>query len=201
MIPEFINQDVKFAMISSIDIARIASNVFGNPEKYNHQAIEIASDELTLKEVVKTFAMVTGKPTEIKGSFSSGTAERGWLEEKGYIIDFNQMDEINPGRLTLEQWISEVNFKFLENEGKTMIQSMWFNLHVEDLERSEQFYRDLGFEINKNPDMLDKMVGIKIGQTIVILIENNHFEKVTHESVSKQPNEVIISLGVKRMMK
>lgn len=58
-----------------------------------------------------------------------------------------------------------------------MIQSMWFNLHVEDLERSEQFYRDLGFEINKNPDMLDKMVGIKIGQTIVILIENNHFEK------------------------
>lgn len=32
MIPEFINQDVKFAMISSIDIARIASNVFGNPE-------------------------------------------------------------------------------------------------------------------------------------------------------------------------
>lgn len=110
MIPEFINQDVKFAMISSIDIARIASNVFGNPEKYNHQAIEIASDELTLKEVVKTFAMVTGKPTEIKGSFSSGTAERGWLEEKGYIIDFNQMDEINPGRLTLEQWISEVNF-------------------------------------------------------------------------------------------
>ena len=24
------------------------------------------------------------------------------------------MDEINPGRLTLEQWISEVNFKFLE---------------------------------------------------------------------------------------
>ncbi|MCH4457113.1 VOC family protein [Staphylococcus haemolyticus] len=78
-----------------------------------------------------------------------------------------------------------------------MIQSMWFNLHVEDLERSEQFYKNLGFEINKNPDMLDKMVGIKIGQTIVILIENNHFEKVTHESVSKQLNEVIISLGVK----
>ena len=39
-------------------------------------------------------------------------------EEKGYIIDFNQMDEINPGRLTLEQWISEVNFKFLEMRGR-----------------------------------------------------------------------------------
>lgn len=78
-----------------------------------------------------------------------------------------------------------------------MIQSMWFNLHVEDLERSEQFYKNLGFEINKNPDMLDKMVGIQIGQTIIILIENNHFEKVTHDPVASQPNEVIISLGVK----
>lgn len=42
-----------------------------------------------------------------------------------------------------------------------MIQSMWFNLHVEDLERSEQFYRYLGFEINKNPDMLDKWLVLK----------------------------------------
>lgn len=110
VIPEFIDRDVQFAMISSIDIAKIATNVFANTDKYNHQTIEIASDELTLNEMVKTFATVTGKPTEIKGSFSSGTGERGWLEEKGYVIDFNQMDNINPNHLTLEQWISEVGF-------------------------------------------------------------------------------------------
>lgn len=109
-IPEFIDRDVKFAMISSIDIAKFAVNIFVSRKDYNHQAIEIASDELTLKEVVKAFATVTGKPTEIKGTFSSGTAERGWLEEKGYVVDFNQMDRINPTRLTLEQWISEVSF-------------------------------------------------------------------------------------------
>lgn len=109
-IPEFINRDVKFAMISSIDIARIAANIFAHTERFNHQAIEIASDELTLNEVVRTFATVTGKPTEIKGSFSSGTAERGWLEEKGYVVDFKQMDDINPNRLTLEQWINKVGF-------------------------------------------------------------------------------------------
>ena len=72
-------------MISSIDIARIAANLFKAPEQYNHQAIEIASDELTLNEVVKTFATVTGMPTEIKGEFVSGTAERNWLEEKGML--------------------------------------------------------------------------------------------------------------------
>ncbi|MBE5665754.1 VOC family protein [Staphylococcus sp. SS251] len=78
-----------------------------------------------------------------------------------------------------------------------MIQSMWFNLHVADLQKSEQFYRSLGFEINKNPQMLDKMIGIQIGQTTVILIENNHFEKVSQQSVDVKPNEVMISLGVK----
>lgn len=78
-----------------------------------------------------------------------------------------------------------------------MIQSMWFNLHVKDLKRSEQFYQSLGFEINHNPDMLDKMVGIKIGSTIVILIENKHFEAVTQDKVHANANETIISLGVK----
>ncbi|MDK6298762.1 VOC family protein [Staphylococcus caprae] len=78
-----------------------------------------------------------------------------------------------------------------------MMHSMWFNLNVKDLDRSEQFFKTLGFEINKNPDMLDKMVGISIGQTIVILIENNHFESVSHQEVEAHPNEVMISLGVK----
>lgn len=75
--------------------------------------------------------------------------------------------------------------------------SMWFNLNVKDLNVSEDFFRSLGFEINKNPDMLDKMVGIKIGNTIVILIENNHFSDVSHQDVESNPNEVLISLGVK----
>lgn len=78
-----------------------------------------------------------------------------------------------------------------------MMHSMWFNLNVKDLDRSEQFFKTLGFEINKNPDMLDKMVGISIGQTIVILIENNHFESVSTQEVDAHPNEVMISLGVK----
>ena len=78
-----------------------------------------------------------------------------------------------------------------------MIKSMWFNLHVKDLKRSEQFYQSLGFEINHNPDMLDKMVGIKIGSTIVILIENQHFEAVTQDKIHDNANETIISLGVK----
>lgn len=52
----------------------------------------------------------------------------------------------------------------ISNEwGAIMIQSMWFNLHVQDLEKSAQFYKALGFKINRNPQMLDKMVGIQKG--------------------------------------
>ncbi|KAK55385.1 NmrA/HSCARG family protein [Staphylococcus lugdunensis] len=109
-IPEFINKAVKFAMISSIDIAKIAAHIFKNTKQFNHRAIEIASDERTLEEVVKTFATVTGKPAQIKGSYSSGTAEREWLEDKGYEIDFNQMENINPQQLSLQQWIDKAGF-------------------------------------------------------------------------------------------
>ncbi|EHJ08103.1 NmrA/HSCARG family protein [Staphylococcus simiae] len=109
-IPEFIAPEVKFAMISSIDIAKIAAEVFNHPEQYNHQAIEIASDELTLNEVVDTFSAVTGKDTHIEGEFVSGTAEKSWLQDKGYVVDFEMMSQMNPHKLTLAQWIKEVGF-------------------------------------------------------------------------------------------
>lgn len=104
-IPKFIAPEVKFAMISSVDIARIAANIFKDTQRYNHQAIEIASDRLTLNEVVDIFSETTLKKTEIKGTFTSQTAEKDWLEQKGYQIDFDQMDQINPERLKLSDWI------------------------------------------------------------------------------------------------
>ncbi|WP_432718008.1 NmrA/HSCARG family protein [Staphylococcus equorum] len=106
-IPAFIKPDIKFAMISSIDIAKVAANIFKEASKYNHQAIEIASDELTLNEVVSTFEKVTGKNTEIKGEFTNQTAEKSWLEQKGYLIDFKKVTAINPTKLNLESWIKE----------------------------------------------------------------------------------------------
>lgn len=106
-IPEFISPDIKFAMIPSDDIGKITAQIFKNVDEYNHQSIEIASDELTLNEVVDTFTSVTNKKTEIKGQFSSQIAEKSWLEEKGYAVDFEQMDHINPNRLRLNKWISK----------------------------------------------------------------------------------------------
>ncbi|UTB79690.1 NmrA/HSCARG family protein [Staphylococcus carnosus] len=110
VIPEFINPTIKFAMISSIDIARIAAEIFAHPKKNNHEETEIASDELMLNEIVAEFVEATGKPATIEGDFVSGTAERSWLEDYGYVVDFDQMDDINPQRLKLRDWIRLQNF-------------------------------------------------------------------------------------------
>ncbi|MDT3958494.1 NmrA/HSCARG family protein [Staphylococcus kloosii] len=109
-IPEFIAPDIKFAMISTGDIAKIAVNIFNAAPQYNHQAIEIASDELTLNEVIEIFSSATSKLAIIQGTFTSGTAERSWLEDKGYEIDFDQMDQLNPDRLHLNDWITNQKF-------------------------------------------------------------------------------------------
>lgn len=73
-------------MISSIDIAKIASTLFEDAESYNHQELEIASDELTLNEVVKTFATVTGKPTEIEGHFQVVPLREAGLKKKDMLL-------------------------------------------------------------------------------------------------------------------
>ena len=105
-IPEFITPDIPFAMISTRDIAQIALHVFEHSQQLNGRSLEIASDELTLNQIVDTFEQETGYPTSIRGEFTSGTAERSWLEEKGYKVDFDLMTDINPDRLTLNHWIA-----------------------------------------------------------------------------------------------
>nr|WP_263313966.1 VOC family protein [Mammaliicoccus sp. Marseille-Q6498] len=79
-----------------------------------------------------------------------------------------------------------------------MLHSAWFNLPVENLEKSAAFFEEIGFEINRNPDMLGKMIGIQVSDSsIIILIEKSHFEKISHNPVKPGANEVMISLGVK----
>ncbi|MDT4043533.1 NmrA family NAD(P)-binding protein, partial [Staphylococcus aureus] len=109
-LPEFINPNIKFTMISSIDIAKIASYIFAHPQSFTHQSIEIGSDEVTLSEAATIFSEVTGKSTVIEGEFVSGVAEKQWLEEKGYEVDFELMAEINPTRLSLSDWLKVQNY-------------------------------------------------------------------------------------------
>ncbi|MGV1143795.1 NmrA family NAD(P)-binding protein [Staphylococcus aureus] len=102
---------IKFTMISSIDIAKIASYIFAHPQSFTHQSIEIHFyDEVTLSEAATIFSEVTGKSTVIEGEFVSGVAEKQWLEEKGYEVELELMAEINPTRLSLSDWLKVQNY-------------------------------------------------------------------------------------------
>lgn len=76
------------------------------------------------------------------------------------------------------------------------VKSAWLNLPVENLEASEDFYQQIGFEIKKSDDMMDKMRGIAtLDNTVIMLIETKQFKKVSRLSKIGN-NEALISLSL-----
>ncbi|MCD8901196.1 glyoxalase [Staphylococcus gallinarum] len=76
------------------------------------------------------------------------------------------------------------------------VKSAWLNLPVVNLEASEDFYQQIGFEIKKSDDMMDKMRGIAtLDNTVIMLIETKQFKKVSRLSKTGN-NEALISLSL-----
>lgn len=76
------------------------------------------------------------------------------------------------------------------------VKSAWLNLPVVNLEASEDFYQQIGFEIKKSGDMMDKMRGIAtLDNTVIMLIETKQFKKVSRLSKIGN-NEALISLSL-----
>lgn len=76
------------------------------------------------------------------------------------------------------------------------VKSAWLNLPVVNLEASEDFYQQIGFEIKKSDDMMDKMRGIAtLDNTVIMLIETKQFKKVSRLSKIGN-NEALISLSL-----
>ncbi|MCG7339064.1 glyoxalase [Staphylococcus sp. ACRSN] len=77
------------------------------------------------------------------------------------------------------------------------ITSSWLNLPVTNLEKSEAFYKAIGFEIKKSNEMIDKMRGIATSDNkVIMLIETEQFKKVS-KLADIGSNEAIISLSVR----
>lgn len=94
-----------------------------------------------------------------------------------------------------------LNYKYarkMDIRGNVMmnIKSAWLNLPVASLEESEHFYKQLGFEIKKTDDMIDKMRGIAtLDNTVIMLIESEQFKKVSRLSAISK-HETLISLSL-----
>ena len=74
----------------------------------------------------------------------------------------------------------------------------WFNLHVKDVSKTEQFYKTLGFKLNGKPKE-NELVSFLVGanEMVVHFFQQKAFEKATMGKANDatRSNELIITIG------
>lgn len=109
--------DTKLQMIAVDDIGAISAIVFDNPDKYIGKEIEIAGDDLSLKEMAQAFAKATGKETTyselsvdvVRGNSPELADMFQWFIDKGYEADIKNLKTIYPGLTSFETWLKKQN--------------------------------------------------------------------------------------------
>ena len=80
-----------------------------------------------------------------------------------------------------------------------MINDIWINLPVKNIEKSKIFFAELGFEFNKNYGNSPTSACLLIGQknVVVMLFEEPAFKSFTQHGIAdtKLGNEVLFSIG------
>ncbi|MFW6640671.1 NmrA/HSCARG family protein [Nocardiopsis algeriensis] len=112
VVPFALGADTSLQMIALEDIGRIAAEVFAEPTEFLGRKIDIAGDELTVREIAEVFTGVDGVPTrfeqqpieEVRAASQEFAAMFTWLGDKGYQADVAALRERHPGLLTLEAW-------------------------------------------------------------------------------------------------
>lgn len=112
-----IKEDTKLQMIAVDDIGGIAALAFDNPVEYIGKEIEIAGDELTLKQIAEAFTKGLGKkviykelPVEVVRGNSPEMADMfQWFIDKGYEADIQKIKKIYPDLTSFEQWLKNNN--------------------------------------------------------------------------------------------
>lgn len=79
-----------------------------------------------------------------------------------------------------------------------MINDLWINIPVENIVAAKAYYEAIGFSSNSHyPDSQD-MASLKIGSTIVMLVQRKMFQSFTQHNIADTMagTEVLFSIGV-----
>jgi hypothetical protein len=118
---ELVDKPVQW--IATADIGTFAALAFENPDEYNHKAIGLAGDSLSVAGLGEAFKKATGSSSHVAPTFSlfgslltSIVGEMGtmvhWFATDGYGADIPKLREIYPSLMDVETWIKEEsNFK------------------------------------------------------------------------------------------
>lgn len=114
----FIEEHIKLKMISVQDIGSFTSVVLNNPEEYINKSLNIAGDELNLKEVANVFQEEFKVECDVQKSAREKFQKNKmfqWYETEGYQADIPKLREIYPDLLDLSSWVRQSEWNPLKD--------------------------------------------------------------------------------------
>jgi len=108
------DRDKAMQWVATADIGVFAAKAFAAPAEWNHRAVGIAGDELTMEQLSASFARATGNPAPVTywplGSLLTTAVQEvrlmiGWFASSGYKADIAARRRDHPGLLTMEEWL------------------------------------------------------------------------------------------------
>jgi uncharacterized protein YbjT (DUF2867 family) len=108
-----LDADTPLQMIAVADIGRIAADAFDHHDEFVGTKLEIAGDELTVRQIAETFTAVDGVPArftrkpidELRNEAEQLANFFDWLNKTGYQADINSLRRRWPDLVTLETWL------------------------------------------------------------------------------------------------
>lgn len=108
-----LDADTPLQMIAVADVARIAAEAFDGPDEFVGAHLELAGDELTVRQIADAFTAADGVPTriartpadELRASAPYLADFFAWLNETGYQADLTALRHRWPDLHTFPTWL------------------------------------------------------------------------------------------------
>lgn len=108
-----LDADTPLQMIAVADIGRIAAEAFAHRGEFIGETIEIAGDELTVRQIAEAFTRADGIPTRFERQPADQLRTHAqelakmydWLDEHGHRADIAALRARFPELLTFEDWL------------------------------------------------------------------------------------------------
>jgi uncharacterized protein YbjT (DUF2867 family) len=106
--------DTRLQMIAVTDIAAFVALAFEHPGKWRSREVDIAGEELSMKETAEVFGRVLDRPVRYeqvpwdefeRTSGQEMTVMYRWFDEKGYEADIPALRSEHHGLTKLERWL------------------------------------------------------------------------------------------------
>lgn len=102
--------------VATRDIGIFAAKAFTTPADFNHRALGLAGDELTVDQLSAVFLKETGAPLDgtwwvLGATLKYMVADMGkmvdWFGAEGYGADVRALRAVHPGLMDLGTWVRE----------------------------------------------------------------------------------------------